>query len=49
MQEVIPYLYAFAKEQDVINMKETNWWVALKLFFVHGRLKIANSLQFIMK
>jgi hypothetical protein len=23
--------------------------VALKLFFVHGRLKIANSLQFIMK
>jgi hypothetical protein len=49
MQEAIPYLYVFAKEQDAVNMKETHWWVALKLFFVHGESITTNSLLFIMK
>jgi len=28
LQEVMPSLYGFAKEQDAINAKKVHWWVA---------------------
>jgi hypothetical protein len=32
LQEVMPSLYDFAKEQDATNAKKIHWWVALELF-----------------
>jgi hypothetical protein len=37
------------EEQDVINMKKVHWWVAPKLFFVHGESIITNSFQHMVK
>ncbi len=37
LQEVMPSLYGFTKEQDATNAKKMGWWVALKLFFVYSK------------
>jgi hypothetical protein len=49
LQEVTPSLYSFAKESDAINGKKVRWWVAPKLFFVHGELKTKNLLCHMVK
>jgi len=38
MQKVTPSFYVFAREQNLINVRNVRWWVAPKLFFVHGEL-----------
>ncbi len=43
LQEVMPSLYGFAKEQYAINTKKVHWWVAQELFFVYIELEIGNS------
>jgi hypothetical protein len=45
LQEVTPSLYNFTNEQDATNTKKMCWWVALKLFFVYIKLRIANFVQ----
>ncbi len=45
LQEVMPSLYGFAKEQDATNAKKMHWRVALKLFFVYSKLRTTNSFQ----
>jgi hypothetical protein len=45
LQEVMPSLYGFAKDQDAINAQKLRWWVAPKLFFIYSELGIANSPQ----
>jgi hypothetical protein len=45
LQEVMPSLYGFAKEQDAINAQKLCWWVAPKLFFVYSESGITNSLR----
>jgi hypothetical protein len=37
------------EEQDVINMKKVHWWVAPKLYFVHGESRTTNSFQHMAK
>jgi hypothetical protein len=37
LEEVMPSLYGFTKEQDATNDKKMGWWVALKLFFVYSK------------
>jgi hypothetical protein len=39
MQKVIPSLYAFAMEQDFIDVKKMCWWVTLELFLFMVNLK----------
>jgi len=45
MQKVTPSLYAFAMEQNFIDVKKMCWWVTLELFFIHGEFGIPNSPQ----
>jgi hypothetical protein len=40
---VTPFLNGFSKEKDVINAKKQIGG-CLTIFFVHGKLKTANSL-----
>jgi len=37
LQEMMPSLYGFTKEQDATIAKKMGWWVALKLFFVYSK------------
>ncbi len=43
LQEVMPSLYGFAKEQDATNAKKVCWWVAQELFFGYNESRITNS------
>jgi hypothetical protein len=43
LQEVMPSLYGFAKEQDVTNAKKMHWWVAIELFFIYSESRTTNS------
>jgi hypothetical protein len=36
LQELMPSLYGFAKEQNATNTKKVRWWVALEVFFVYS-------------
>jgi hypothetical protein len=42
LQEATPLLYG-SKEQDAINSRKMNWWVAGNLFFVHDKSGTTNS------
>jgi hypothetical protein len=36
LQELMPSLYGFTKEQNATNRKKVSWWVALEVFFVYS-------------
>jgi hypothetical protein len=36
LQELMPSLYGFTKEQNAINTKKVRWWVALEFIFVYS-------------